>query len=314
MACENCGSEQAITAQEEAARQAWEAETTVFHCTSCGSQLVTEQNTAATFCSYCGQPTIIPARLSGSYAPSQVLPFKISQKQAEEAFFKWCRRGLVTPQALVRAARVRKISGIYIPFFLYDCDLSGDFEAEGTKVRVYRSGDNEYTETSFYSIHRNLDALYRRVPADASIKMADEQMDKLEPFDSSELQPFQMPYLSGFFAEKYDLDGMQLLPRIRARVDRYFEDYARSTMSGYASIRMRRKDIRYDQVQSEYVLFPVWLLSYIHRGKEYVFAMNGQTGKVVGKPPISKPKVVLWFTGVAGGMLALLKLIEVLFA
>ncbi len=208
---------------------------------------------------------------------------------------------------------MRKISGIYVPFFLYDCDIAGNFEAEGTKLHVYRIGQTEYTETSFFAIHRNMDALYRRVPADASSKMLDEQMDKLEPFDGSELKEFMMPYLSGFFAEKYDLDGMQLMPRVRGRIDNYFEDYARSTMSGYASVRMGSKDIRYDQVQSDYALLPVWMLSFMHKGKEYLFAMNGQTGKVVGKPPISRAKVLLWFAGVSGAVFGLLKLLEVLF-
>ncbi|MBP7403249.1 MAG: hypothetical protein KBA30_11585, partial [Clostridia bacterium] len=213
LVCASCQSEQPVEERETAAQKEWTDDSTVFNCTSCGSQLVTEKNTSATFCSYCGQPTIIPARLTGTYAPSQVLPFKISQKQAQEAFFKWCRRGLVTPKALVKAAKVRKISGIYVPFFLYDCDVAGNFEAEGTKIHVYRIGDTEYTETSFFNIHRNMDALYRRVPADASARMNDEQMDKLEPFDANELKEFSMPYLSGFFAEKYDLDGSQLMQR-----------------------------------------------------------------------------------------------------
>ena len=312
LACENCGTEQAVEERDEAARQAYEEESKVFRCTSCGSELITELNTTATFCSYCGQPTIIPERLSGTYAPTQVLPFKISQKQAEEAFFKWCRRGLVTPKAFVNAAKVRKISGIYVPFFLYDCDLSGDFQAEGTKIHMYRVGDTEYTETSFYAVHRNMDALYRRVPADASTKMDDQQMDKLEPFDGNELKPFMMPYLSGFFAEKYDVDGMQLMPRVRNRIDRYFEEYARSTMSGYASLRMNQRAINYDQVQSDYVLLPVWMLYYKHKDKEYLFTMNGQTGKVVGKPPISVPKVLLWLFGVSVAVFGLLKGLEVL--
>ena len=313
LVCDNCKSEQAVEERPAAAQKAWEEESTVFNCSSCGSQLITEQNTSATFCSYCGQPTILPARLSGSYAPSQVLPFKISQKQAEEAFFKWCRRGRVTPNALVRAAKVRKISGIYVPFWLYDCDIAGDFQAEATKLHIYRIGDMEYTETSFFAVHRNLDALYRRVPADASSKMDDEQMDKLEPFDGRELKEFMMPYLSGFFAEKYDLDSLQLMPRLRGRVDKYLEEYVRSTMAGYATISMNSRDVRYDRVQADYVLLPVWMLSFMYKKKEYLFAMNGQTGKVVGKPPISRAKVLLWFAGVAGAVFGLLKLLEVLF-
>ena len=314
LVCANCLTEQAVEEREPAAQQAWEQESTVFNCTSCGSQLVTEANTTATFCSYCGQPTILPTRLTGTYAPSQVLPFKFSQKQAEQAFFKWCRSGLVTPNELVNAARVRKISGIYVPFWLYDCDISGNFEAEGTKIHVYRIGNTEYTETSFFAVHRNLDALYRKVPTDASSKMDDAQMDKLEPFDANELKEFIMPYLSGFFAEKYDQDSLQLLPRLRNRINNYFEGYAKSTMTGYASLRMSGKDIRYDKVETDYVLLPVWMLSFMYKGKEYLFAMNGQTGKVVGKPPISKVKVALWFAGVAGAVFGLLKILEALLA
>ena len=37
----------------------------------------------------------------------------------------------------------------------------------------------------------------------------------------------------------------------------------------------------------EYVMLPVWLLYTSYHGKDYLFAMNGQTGKMVGDLPLS---------------------------
>ena len=117
-----------------------------------------------------------------------------------------------------------------------------------------------------------------------------------------------MPYLAGYVAEKYNFNSEELLPRIQEKITPYINSYIRSTMSGYTSVNHTSEQIDTKQKQSKYVLMPVWMVYYDFNNTVHTFAMNGQTGKVVGKPPISKWKVARWFFGMAGGILAAFKL------
>ena len=94
----------------------------VYKCSSCGADLMTDEVTAATFCSFCGNATLIADRVSGEKKPSRVIPFQINKDAAVEAFRAWTRKGLLTPGAFRSQAFLDKISGIYVPFWLYDYD------------------------------------------------------------------------------------------------------------------------------------------------------------------------------------------------
>lgn len=137
-------------------------------------------------------------------------------------------------------------------------------------------------------------------------------MDKLEPYQYSNLKEFNMPYLAGYIAEKYDYDDAALLPRVKDRVRSYVDQYIRSTIVGYSTVSIHRKDINIRQKQADYTLLPVWMVCYDYRQAEHNFAMNGQTGKIVGKPPISAGKVAAWFFGISGGTFLVLRLITLL--
>lgn len=283
-----------------------------YHCQNCGAVLITEPQTAATRCSFCGAGIVISDRLSGVYAPEYVIPFSITKEQAQEAFKKWCRKGLLTPKDFKVADRIKDITGLYVPFWLYDLNGKGEAVATCTKVRTYTRGDWIYTETRYYHVYRKVDLDYLKVPCDASKKMEDSMMDKLEPYSYSNLKDFNMPYLAGYIAEKYDFDDEQLLPRIKNRIYSYVESYLRSTVTGYTTVHFNKLDIHIRKKKSDYALFPVWMVCYDYRKAEHTFAMNGQTGKIVGKPPISKGKVAAWFFGVSGGCFLVLRLITFL--
>lgn len=271
-----------------------------YHCNNCGATLMTDANTSATTCSFCGAGVVLEDRLSGSYAPSLVIPFKITKEQAGEAFKKWCKKGRLTPKGFMNADRIKNISGIYIPFWIYDMNTRGDAEATCTKVRTYTRGDYIYTETKYYQVYRKVDLNYRRIPCDASKRMDDKLMDLLEPYQYDLLKTFEMPYLAGYTAEKYDFDHKELLPRIQQRTHQYASEYIRSTIQGYSSTVINRMNLDDREKRADYALLPVWTVCYDYNGKEYVFAMNGETGKIVGKPPLSKSKIAGYFFGISG--------------
>lgn len=286
-----------------------ENEVTEYHCQNCGATLLTDTQTTATTCSFCGAGVVLSDRLTGNLAPAQIVPFTISKEQAQAAFVKWCRKGLLTPRDFMNADRIKNISGLYVPFWLYDLNGRGEVEATCTRMRTYVSGEWIYTETKFYNVYRKADLNYQRIPCDASQKMDDALMDKLEPYQYSNLKEFNMPYLAGYLAEKYDFDDTQLLPRIKQRVSSYVESYIRSTINGYSSVSIHRSDINVRQKRADYTLMPVWMVCYDYKQAEHNFAMNGQTGKIVGKPPISARKVAAWFTGISAGTFLILQLL-----
>lgn len=283
-----------------------EDEATQYNCKNCGAVLITDAVTTATTCSFCGAGIILGDRLTGTLAPAKVIPFTINKAQAQEAFQKWCKKGLLTPKGFMNADRIKNITGLYVPFWLYDINGRGEVEATCTRVRTYTRGDYIYTETKYYHVYRKVDLNYLRVPCDASKKMSDTLMDKLEPYDYHNLKVFNTPYLAGYIAEKYDYDDKALFPRVSSRVNAYVDSYIRSTINGYSSVSYHRKDINLRQKHADYTLLPVWMVCYDYKQSDHIFAMNGQTGKIVGKPPLSAGKIAAWFFGISSGTFALL--------
>ncbi|MBH1941206.1 TFIIB-type zinc ribbon-containing protein [Mobilitalea sibirica] len=287
-------------------------EATEYHCKNCGAVLITDTQTTATTCNFCGAGVVLSDRLSGSLAPVKVIPFTINKAQAQEAFIKWCKKGRLTPKDFMNADRIKNITGLYVPFWLYDLNGRGEAEATCTRVHTYTRGDWIYTETKYYYVYRKVDLNYLRIPCDASKKMDDSMMDKLEPYHYDNLKDFNMPYLAGYIAEKYDYDDQKLLPRMKERVNSYVENYIRSTISGYTTVSFHRKDINIRQKRADYTLLPVWMVCYDYKQAEHNFAMNGQTGKIVGKPPLSAKRIAAWFLGISTGTFAILRILTML--
>ena len=281
-----------------------------YFCMNCGAMLYTDPDTTATTCSFCGAPVVLADRLQGHLAPAKVIPFSISKEQAQAAFKKWCKNGRFAPKDFKVADRIKSITGMYVPFFLYDLNGLGELNATCTKVSSFPKGDYIYTETKYYNVYRNVDLNYLKIPCDASEKMQDDMMDRLEPFDYSNLKDFEMPYLAGYIAEKYNYDDKALFPRVRKRAEEYVDRYMRDTIQGYDSTRINSEHINVQPKDTYYTLLPVWMVCYDYKDGEHNFAMNGQTGKIVGKPPISIKRVFTWFAGVSISSYAILQIIS----
>lgn len=271
-----------------------------YYCNSCGAVIMTDEYTSATRCSFCEAPVALGDRLTGKLAPAKIIPFTVSKEEAVKAFRKWCKRGIFTPAGFKPGRRIKKLTGVYVPYWLYDLHSDVEVYAQGKKVDTYTSGDYEYTDTEHYDVYRKLSLDYVKVPVDAAEKMKDELMDQLEPFPYDRLEEFRTPYLSGYIAEKYTYDEEELFPRVKEKINDYIDDYIEGTMLQYDSVSYNDIRVRTERLRADYVLLPVWVVLYDYNQSEYTFVMNGQTGKVAGKPPVSKVKVTAWFTGIAG--------------
>lgn len=312
LSCPSCGRQDNIEQLPDPLKKQvfTENEVQQYHCPSCGADIVTEPETSATTCSFCGSAVVLGDRLVGDLAPDTVIPFAISKAQAEEAFRKWCRNGLLTPAGFMSADRIKSMTGIYVPFWLYELHNLVEVYGKATRVRSYTQGDYQYTETQHYDVYRKLRLDYVNLPLDASEKMNDELMDKLEPFPYEQLKEFKTPYLAGYIAEKYSYDDEQLVPRAKEKTQPYIDSSVSQSLSGYSSVSYTDKQVDTTVRRADYALLPVWLVNYDFKQKNYMFAMNGQTGKVVGKPPLSKGKITAWFAGITAAALLGMKLIS----
>lgn len=281
-----------------------------FQCPSCGGEILTDETTAATFCPYCDNPTVMPGRLSGGLKPDAVIPFKLSKEAAQEAFKKLCKGKPLLPKMFTKEHRIEKLTGIYVPFWLYDCDsrITGKYKA--TRVHHWSDSRYNYTRTEHFLLNRDATAAFGNIPMDGSRKMNDAIMESIEPFDYSQLVDFDTAYLSGFFADKYDVEAQRGQERVQQRVGRTMDDYLQNTFIGYATVVPTSRNLRVSQSKAKYVLLPVWMLTTKYQDKTYVFAMNGQTGKMTGTFPICPKRSAAWFSGICLGAASIAALVQ----
>ena len=269
----------------------------VYTCPSCGAELICDQTTAASSCPYCGNPTILPGELSGALRPDWVIPFKQTREEAIEALKAHYRKKPLLPRSFSSQNHLEEIKGVYAPFWLYDGDARGSAVFHATRTRHWREGKYDVTETSHYECRRSGGITFQRIPVDCSTKMPDEHMDAIEPFDYSELRPFSTAYLPGYLADKYDVDAFSAEERAKTRSEGSLVGALKNTVTGYESVEKESAEVEYHRSALHYALLPVWLLSTKWNGKNYLFAVNGQTGKLVGDLPIHKGKLAAWFIG-----------------
>lgn len=302
---------------EEADTHTWseaEQETMrAFQCPTCGGEIVTDEHTAATFCPFCDNPTIMPARVSGGLKPDGVIPFKTSKEDAKAAFLNLCKGKPLLPKFFTEDQRLEKITGMYVPFWLYDCSGEMDGCYKATRVHHWSDVHYNYTRTEHFLLNRSADAAFTGIPMDGSTKMEDTFMESIEPYDYSQVEDFDMAYLTGFLADKYDVESKAGEPRIRQRVSTSLEDLIQPTLVGYSTVIPTRKHVNVRHGQIRYVLMPVWVLNTRYKDKLYTFAMNGQTGKITGTLPICPKRTAAWFAGLTAAFTAVSALLMLLF-
>lgn len=284
----------AQTIQHEADTAAFENGARLYTCQNCGAQIIAEEETSATFCYYCHAPVVLAGRLSGEYCPAWVLPFALTQEEAQANFQRWCKKRWFLPGDFRSQKQLTKISGVYVPFWLTNCDADAFISGIGKMVRSWTEGNYRVTETKEFLVERGAVIPYRGVPADGARKIDNALMDAIEPFLYDKMKPFSMQYLSGFMAQKYDDSYGDVTPRIQQRVEESSVAFLREQCGGYSSLALTTKNATMCNVQHDYVLLPVWFLHYVYKGKSYDFAINGQTGTQAGTPPLSWPKAALF--------------------
>lgn len=265
----------------------------IYKCPSCGAEVVADETTAATFCYYCHNPVVLSKRLSGEFKPDKIIPFVIDKKEATNRFLEWVGKKKFVPKAFFSKKQIEKITGIYFPYWIVDCDADARMSADGTKIRVWRSGDTEYTETQNFQVEREGKISFDGITKQALRKETEAWVENVRPFQLNEMKDFHEAYLLGFQAESRNVERREVEQEVLNEVEQNAKAMIKGSAAGYQSLRTTslRADVK--GVTWRYTLFPVWILTYRNKGdKVYYYAMNGQTGKISGQLPINQKK--LW--------------------
>lgn len=251
-------------------------------CDNCGAELITDKNTSATCCSFCGSPAIITKRLTKQFRPDYIIPFKITKEEAKEKFIEFAQGKKYVPRDYFNKSNLNNIQGIYVPFWIMSSRCKVSARGDGLKQRtVYKDK---------YQLMSDFDVKYNNVPFDGSLEIADGLMEAIEPFDISQRVEFNSSYLQGFYAQKFNLTSDNLCDRILLRMQEYGRETAAMSFSGYDSIKFGACGVKPYDLEHTYALYPVWFLNYKYDNKNYMIAVNGQTGKTDGYLPVDKTK------------------------
>ena len=282
-------------------------------CDSCGGKIAVGQYDSAGKCPYCSQYIIYKGRVEGEYKPSKILPFKVGKGQAKTMIRIEYQKKLYAPKSFLSEASLEKMEGIYVPFWLYNINADFNFHGTGYRERIVSDDNMLCKEISCFDVYRKFDAAFRRIPVDASIKMPDNIMDMMEPYDYSELEVFEPKYISGFFAEIYSDDVKKCEERALGKIVRDSQKLLDKELSNFIRVIPIESDIKMKNKGEDFVLLPVWKYLYSYRGTEYEYYVNGQTGKVIGEAPISIGKRIAYgstvFLSVLLGMWMLLAIL-----
>lgn len=275
----------------------WGAEKKSVECKSCGAVSIYDALETAAICPFCGSTHVMPAATDKTIAPGGVCPFTITKETAGEKFTRWIKGKLFTPRKAKQSATPESFKGVYLPYWTYDAQTTSNFTARaGYDHRVKQKDGSYKTETTWRSVRGVYQEFIDDQTVMASKRKENSQVSKCEPFDLTKVIPYTPKVLAGFVAERYSVGLKEgwgiaqtsIQSKLRSNVSSYVKSHwSCDRVSGVALSTL------YSNITYKYILVPVWLSSFQYNGKTYQFAVNGQTGKVGGKAPISAIRVII---------------------
>ena len=269
-----------------------------YTCKNCGAEVMVDENTSATSCIYCKNTVILKNKLQDEFNPDYVIPFKNTKEDAITAFKNLRKGRILIPKEFISEKNISEMSGIYIPFWLYNYNASGEIEAICENEREWSDSEYEYKEVETYNETRKGNMKFKYIPVDGSVKFQNDIMNSIEPYNYDDLKNFNYSYLSGFLAQKYDVSLKEAEIDASKRATNTFISVLKSDIHFYDSVSVINHNIELKKTNSYYCLLPVWMLNIKYKDKIYTFAMNGQTGKLIGNIPIDVKKAIFLWVGI----------------
>ncbi len=294
------GTQTGAASEAETAHKAAGVRMKLYICPSCGAQVTADDTTAATSCYYCHNPIVLSDRLSEEFTPDYIIPFSVDKKKAEEIFTGWVRSRRFVPKDFYNKKQIELLSGVYFPYWVYECTLHTDVSAKGTKIRTWDALGMRHTETSVYDISNSGDAPIRNMSRIALKKASKVLCESVMPFNRDGMKPFQAGYLQGYIAEIRDISKDEIRPEIADELKSYADSEVRNRLgAGYSKVDVESLRLEARNEQYKYALMPVWTVTYKAKdGRIYYFSVNGQTGKTCGELPVDNSRLIKCFLAV----------------
>jgi ribosomal protein S27AE len=302
--CIHCGTTQAIEGKSaskvefyelpDESEADWATGMRSYRCNNCGAKTFVEGYEISPACSFCGATNIVEISELPGLKPNGVLPF--SRTRSDTAIFakKWIKKKFFAPNKLKKQFKTDTIKGVYMPVFTFDSKVCSVYEGRlgKRKTRTVHRNGKTYTETyiDWFRVSGTLDRDFKELMVEACDKVTQNEMEKIMPFDSYNAAEFQNSYLSGFSALRYNQGVNSSWNIAREIID---EAIRKQIVAMYHAdvVDYINLDTYHSHTSYKYILVPVWMCNYEYKGKKYGFIMNGRSGKITGKTPVSPAKV-----------------------
>jgi predicted nucleic acid-binding Zn-ribbon protein len=256
-------------------------------CPACGARFYGGKDAVAGGCPYCGGALTAEERAAESPQPDYIIPFKRSKEEAMSALGAFCAGKKLLPDSFVAENQVTSARGVYVPFRLFDAKAGARMCLNAVKIFGIRTSVLHIG----YDLIREADCEFKNVPASASEKMPHDYMDTIEPFNYSEMMKFNTSFLDVYLAEMFDADAERGKRRFEGKAKETVETEFRKSAYGYRKVTCEDANFDFKEGERSTALFPVWALNAEFEGDNYLFAVNGQTGRIAGKLPVDRAKV-----------------------
>ena len=239
------------------------------------------------------------------FLPDKIIPFEITKEQAVKKFLDFVSKKRFIPKAFFSKQQIETITGVYFPYWNYSAELENTMQGEARNVRSWTTGNIRYTETKYYHVRREGMVSLSNMTENALQKANAELARGVMPYNFEKMRDFNMGYLSGFMAEKRDIESGSLKQRMQAMAKSYAFNMVKDTIH-YSSVNIENSQTSFRGEDWAYCLLPVWTITYKGRnGKIYYYSMNGQTGEVCGELPVDNKKLALVSGGVSAAIFIL---------
>ncbi|KPJ81359.1 MAG: hypothetical protein AMS19_08335 [Gemmatimonas sp. SG8_23] len=311
LVCPYCGSETHIPSSTEGIEEHDFASVTAEHlgedaetidvlsvqCDSCAALVEPSPNHEAFPCPYCGSSIVAREKSRRLIKPQAVLPFRVARAEALKAFRRWVRTRWFAPNALKKLARVEdRLRGLYTPYWTYDAGTVSRYtgqRGEEYRVTVRRNGKTvSETRVRWYPAAGTVSRHFDDMLVVGSESLPRGLAEALEPWDLGSLVTYRDEYLSGFSAERYQVDVKRGWVRAAERMEEVIRGDVRRDIGGDRQ-RIHSLHTTHGDITFKHVLLPMWICSYRYKEKVYRFLVNARTGEVQGERPWSWVKITL---------------------
>lgn len=283
-----------------------EYEAISYKCSHCGAELITNDETITTFCSFCRIGTMLDRRTIKKKKPDYIIPFKITKDECKKIYINKIKKSLFAPKNMIETQEVEKIRGIYMPYWVYSFEKHGNDTSSGEKYN-HRSGDYVYYDD--YSLTTNVDANCSGITHDATSNFYDRLSESIAPYTVKEKKNFSPAYLSGYYADNEDVDDNTYMVENKEIASEHL-----SKMLGKEKEYHKYKakpHIDLSKSRAELALFPVYFLATRNNRRNRISyaVINGQTGKIAADIPIDFKKFAIFSAILATLLFVLLNLL-----